>query len=290
MKKNKHAKSNTHGPRLFHRMFQKIRENKTAFAVYCFLCMITVAVIIYSAIEQNWSGCFNGLLTLLLFFLPAYLEESLKIELSTALEIITMLFVFAAEILGEVGMYYTRFPFWDNMLHWTNGFLFAAFGFSLAGICNRSKKISFELSPFFLALVACCFSLSVGVCWEFIEFLTDLLTKSDMQKDTVLTLISSGKFSPDGQTPVVIKNITETVITTADGQSFTVNGYLDIGLFDTMKDLMVDFAGALIFSVIGYFHIKFSGKFKIAKVLIPEVSPLPANPDTEQQDNRPPTK
>ena len=290
MKKNIHAEKSAHGPSLFRRMFRNIRENKTAFGVYCFLCLITFAVIIYSAVERNWSGCFNGILTLVLFFLPAFLEESLKIELSTALEIITMLFVFAAEILGEVGMYYTRFPFWDDLLHWVNGFLFAAFGFALAEICNRSKKVSFELSPFFLALVACCFSLSVGVCWEFIEFFTDLLTKSDMQKDTILTLISSGKFSPDGQTQVVIKNITETVITTADGQSFIVNGYLDIGLFDTMKDLMVDLAGALIFSVIGYFHVKFSGRSKIAKALIPEVPPLPPKPDSEQQDSQPPTE
>ena len=262
-------------PGLFRRMFQSIKENRAEFAVYCVLCLITIAVIVYSAVQRNWTGCYNGVLTLLLFFLPAFLEERLHIELSTALEIITMLFVFCAQILGEVGMYYARFPFWDTMLHWTNGFLFAAFGFSLAEICNRSKKVSFQLSPFFLALVACCFSLSIGVCWEFIEYGIDVLTKSDMQKDSILTLISTGKLSPDGQTPVVIKNITQTVITTADGQTYTVNGYLDIGLFDTMKDLLVDFAGALIFSVIGYCSIKFSRRSRIARALIPKVPPLP---------------
>ena len=131
--------------------------------------------------------------------------------------------------------------------------------------------MAFELSPFFLALVACCFSLSIGVVWEFFEYFTDLLTRSDMQKDTILTLISSGKFSPDGQTPVVIRDITETLITTADGQTYTINGYLDTGLTDTMKDLMVDLAGALIFSTIGYLHLKFSGRYRLAKALIPEV-------------------
>mgnify|MGYP005777409677 FL=1 len=271
-------------PNLFRRMFRKIRENRIAFAVYCVLCLITIAVIVVSAIQQNWSGCFNGVLTLLLFFLPAFLEDKLNIRLSAALEIITMLFVFAAEILGEVGRYYTRFPFWDNLLHCLNGFLFAAFGFALVEICNRSKKITFQLSPFFLALVACCFSLSIGVFWEFIEFFTDLLTRSDMQKDTFHTLISSGKFSADGQTPIIIRNITETVITTADGQSYTVNGYLDIGLFDTMKDLMVDFIGAFLFSVIGYFHLKFSGRSRIAKALIPEVPSVEEHGTSEQTE------
>ena len=270
MKHNKPA-ARERRPNLFRRMFQTIRENRVAFAVYCVLCAITVAVIIVSAIQKNRTGCFNGFLTLLLFFLPAFLEEKLRIRLSTALEIITMLFVFAAEILGEVGKFYARFPFWDDLLHCLNGFLFAAFGFALVEICNRSKKVAFELSPFFLALVACCFSLSIGVVWEFFEYFTDLLTRSDMQKDTILTLISSGKFSPDGQTPVVIRDITETLITTADGQTYTINGYLDTGLTDTMKDLMVDLAGALIFSTIGYLHLKFSGRYRLAKALIPEV-------------------
>jgi uncharacterized membrane protein YjdF len=172
-------------------------------------------------------------------------------------------------------MCYARFPFWDDLLHWVNGFLFAAFGFSLAEICNRRRHATFHLSPFYLALVACCFSLSIGVLWEFLEFFLDLAVRTDMQKDRILTALSSGTFSQSGQTPARIAEITKTVITTSDGSVYTVDGYLDIGLFDTMKDLLVDFVGALIFSVIGYFHLKHEGAHPLADALIPKVSHTP---------------
>ena len=263
---------------LLARLYQNVSENRAVFGVYCVLCLVCVAVIIYSVVERNHMGIFNGLLSFLLFLLPAFLEDRLKIELSATLEITTMLFIFCAQILGEVGMCYARFPFWDDLLHWVNGFLFAAFGFSLAEICNRNRRATFRLSPFYLALVACCFSLSIGVLWEFLEFFADILTHSDMQKDFILSTVSSGKFSPDGQTSVTADHITQTVITTADGNTYALEGYLDIGLYDTMKDLMVDLIGALIFSVIGYFHLKRQGHHPLADALIPKVPPTPATP------------
>ncbi len=257
---------------LLSRLINRIRAHRAVYALYCLLCLISIGVLLYSIIRQDLLGIFNAVLSLLLFLLPVFLEDQLRIELSATLKIITMLFVFSAQILGEVGMYYARFPFWDDLLHWVNGFLFAAFGFSLAEICNRRRSATFHLSPFYLALVACCFSMSIGVLWEFLEFFLDLLTHGDMQKDRLLREISSGKFSPNGQTPVAVSSIAKTVITTADGTIYTVEGYLDIGLFDTMKDLIVDFIGALIFSVIGYFHLKKEGSHPLADALIPKVS------------------
>ena len=48
-------------------------------------------------------------------------------------------------------------------------------------------------------------------------------------------------------------------------------GYLDIGIVDTMKDLMVNFVGAVVFSVIGILYLKHRGKGKLAASLIPQV-------------------
>ena len=271
---------------LFSRLFERIRAHRAVYTVYCLLCLISLGVLLYSIIRQNFLGIFNASLSLLLFLLPAFLEDQLRIELSATLEIITMLFVFCAQILGEVGMCYARFPFWDDLLHWVNGFLFAAFGFSLAEICNRRRSATFHLSPFYLALVACCFSLSIGVLWEFLEFFLDLLMHGDMQKDRILHTISSGKFSANGQTPVAIRDIKQTIIITADGNIYTVDGYLDIGLFDTMKDLIVDFIGAAIFSVIGYFHLKRKGAHPLADALIPKVSHAPTQPKSSRQSKQ----
>ena len=274
---------------IFFRLYQNIINNSIVLSVHGMLSLFCLGALIYSAIRGDRMGILNSFLSLVLFFLPALLEEWLRIKLSTTLKLITMLFIFCSQILGEVGMYYARFPLWDDLLHWINGFLFAAFGFSLAEICNRRRRATFCLSPFYLALVACCFSLSIGVLWEFLEFAVDMITRSDMQKDMLLTSVSSGAFSANGQTPVPLNGIAQTLITTADGQSYTVNGYLDIGLIDTMKDLIVDFVGALIFSIIGYCHLKQIGPHRLADALIPKVPPIPATPDkrTGRYKNKP---
>ena len=76
------------------------------------------------------------------------------------------------------------------MLHTINGFLCAAIGFSLFNILNRGSK-SMQLSPFYLAIVAFCFSMTVGVIWEFIEFTFDQVFLLDMQKDFIVSNIGS---------------------------------------------------------------------------------------------------
>ena len=60
-----------------------------------------------------------------------------------------------------------------------------------------------------------------------------------------------------------------------------LGGYLDIGILDTMKDLFVNFIGAVVFSFIGYFYVKSRGKGKFASRFIPqvvEVQPEDINP------------
>ena len=218
---------------------------------------------------ENYQSVFYCLLSLLLFLLPPFLERSLRIELPSTLEIIILLFIFAAEIMGELSRYYLTVPHWDTMLHTINGFLCAAVGFSLADILNRNSRTTFTLSPVYMAIVAFCFSMTVGVLWEFFEYGADRLFQMDMQKDTIITAIASVTLNPDHQNiPVIIDGITEV---TVNGIPLNVNGYLDIGLIDTMKDLMVNFIGAAIFSIIGYSYIKNRGKGKFANCFIPKL-------------------
>ena len=158
------------------------------------------------------------------------------------------------------------------MLHTLNGFLCAAIGFSLVDILNRSSSERFNLSPLYMAIAAFCFSMTVGVIWEFFECTMDQLFFLDMQKDTVVSAIGSIMLdAPGGNHPVVIKNITDVIIVQADGTqtALGLGGYLDIGLLDTMEDLFVNFIGALTFSIIGYFYVQSRGKNKFAKRFIP---------------------
>ncbi len=265
-----------HIVRDFFRAYAKnVHANKLSFAIYTIMTCITIVIIVLTALNRQFESTFTAVISLILFLMPTFVEKNFRVELPTTLEIIAVLFVFCANILGEIGEFYTKIPFWDDLLHFTSGFIFAAFGFSLVGIFNRNTRFDFHLSPIFLSIVALCFAVTVGVVWEFFEFSADIFLHTDMQKDTIITHIYSAELNPDGQKPTVITDIVKTVITTADGTVREVAGYLDIGLLDTMKDLFVDFCGACLFCVFGYFYARHSGKGHIAKQFIPRVEDEP---------------
>lgn len=258
---------------------EHIKKNKVVFSVYLILRALVIVAIVLSVLGGRYENVFVCALSLVLFLMPAFIEKNLGIKLPTVLEIVILLFIFAAEILGEMNSYYIRFAWWDTMLHTLNGFLCAAVGFALVDILNRNAKFKFELSPLYLAIVAFCFSMTIGVLWEFFEFGCDMILKTDMQKDTVINLISSTYLDPTASNhAVIIENITSSGV---NGQALDINGYLDIGLIDTMKDLVVNFIGAVVFSIIGYFYVKTRGKGKFAKHFIPVI-----DTNSSEEDNK----
>lgn len=234
------------------------------------LSVLVVATAIRQTLVGNYENLFMCVLTLLLFCVPMFIDRRLGIDLPPLLETIIYCFIFSAEILGEVNSYYTRIPYWDTMLHTINGFLMAAIGFALVDIFNRSEKFSFKLSPLFLAVVAFCFSMTVGVLWEFFEFFMDSTFGTDMQKDWIVHQINSVMFNPDGLNIVAHVPIDSLVVNGEDWIA-KYGGYIDIGLIDTMKDLLVNFYGAVTFSIIGFFYAKNQGKGRFASAFIPRV-------------------
>lgn len=230
--------------------------------VYIVLRVSVIAVMIAQIFNQNWHNVMTCGLTLILFMMPTIISRKLDINLPTALEVIIVIFIYAAEILGEIHGFYVIFPQWDDILHTTNGFLAAAIGFAMIDILNRNEKVKMSLSPIFVALVAFCFSMTIGVIWEFFECFMDMFFGMDMQKDTWLTAFNSVAINPEG--------VNEPVRVAVD--TVTVNGmiwdkYLDVGLYDTMNDLLVNFIGAVVFSVLGLIYIKSRGKGLAAKFI-----------------------
>ena len=245
-------------PGLYRQLIDEIKENKSTFVIFVILRILVIIVGVRQFFVGNYENVFLCAATLVLFMVPAFIEKLFKVRLPSILEIVVLVFIFAAEILGEISDYYVKFAFWDTMLHVTTGFLAAAVGLSLIDILNRSTRIGLSLSPLFVALVSFCFSMTIGVLWEFFEFGADVLFLTDMQKDTVVTNISSVLLNPEPiNKSIIIKDITDTVV---NGQSLGINGYLDIGLYDTMKDLFVNFVGAVTFSLFGFFYTKYSGR------------------------------
>ena len=250
-------------------MEKELREHRSSFIVFYTLRLLVLVVLVRQLFLHNYEGAFFCILTIVLLYIPSWLQVKLRIELPPPLEITILCFIFAAEILGEVNAFYVNVPNWDTMLHTLNGFLAAAVGFSMVLLLNDDERLTFDLSPFFLALVAFCFSMTIGVLWEFFEFGMDFFFHTDMQKDTVINAVYTVALDPTRTNKVVaIKGIQDVVI---NGESLGLGGYLDIGIIDTMKDLFVNFIGAVVFSIIGFFYVKEKGKGKVAHRFIPRV-------------------
>ena len=258
---------------LLHWAKKTMKKKRNVAVVYWLLRLSVIAIMVAQFFNHNFENVFLCVLTLVLLLMPTIMERRLKIDLPNALEIIIMLFIYAAEIMGEIQAFYTTYRGWDTMLHTMNGFLCAAIGFCLVDLFDRSEKSSLSLSPKYMAIVAFCFSMTVGVLWEFFECAMDQLLFLDMQKDTVVNTISTVMLDPTGgNKPQIIRGITDVILVTDQGEiSLGLGGYLDIGLLDTMKDLFVNFIGAVVFSIVGYFYVKGRGKGKFAKNFIPQV-------------------
>ena len=240
-------------------VLQVYKETKrSSLLVYFIIRILVIFCLIRQIINFNVENIFICILTLVLLTLPMFVQKNFKIELPNTLEIIILLFVFCAEILGEINGFYQHIPIWDTMLHTLNGFLCAGVGISLVNLLNENVD-SFNLSPIFVVLVSFCFSMTVGVCWEFIEYGIDKTLRFDMQKDTLVKNIST-IYLDDTKTNKVINidNIGYTIIydDTNNVLARVDGGYLDIGINDTMKDLLVNFLGALVFDFMGYFYLK----------------------------------
>lgn len=245
----------TKGGRLIRRLKLNIRRNKKTFILYSVLRVLVILAMIRSLLIGNYEGVMLCLLSLALFLLPSFVMQRFRVQIPPLFEGLIYIFIFASEILGELDHYFVRVPGWDTMLHTVNGFLCAAVGFSLVYLLNRHSR-DIRLSPLYLALVAFCFSMTIGVLWEFFECAMDQFFRADMQKDFILRAFTSVTLDPDGVgNKVRVADITRTVIQTASGRDYVIEGgYLDVGLLDTMKDLFVNFIGAAVFSVIGYFY------------------------------------
>lgn len=249
----------------------------TTLKVYLVLRLLVIFVTLHNIYLKQWSNVFLSLLTLFLLLLPSIIARQLQIKLPTTLEVVVLIFIFAAEILGSLSNFYGRVSHWDTMLHTLTGFIATGIGFAIIDILNRREDLIFKLSPKFVAVVGFCFSMTIGVMWEFGEFFMDRHFVMDGQKDTLIHTIKSVHLTkPVGSQMDVIENIIETHIIYINEQGqeevFVVEeGYLDIGLNDTMKDLFVNMVGSVIFSFFGWFYLENRDKYRFAGRFIPRI-------------------
>lgn len=200
---------------------KKIEINEIISWVVRVLLLVAIVESIYTKKYQN---TFIGVISIIMTFYPSILKKKLRVYLPSSLQIIITLFIFAAEFLGEFYEFYYKIPWWDNMLHCISGSVLGIVGFMFVYFLNKTHIKRTKLSPFFIALFAFCFSITIGVFWEFFEFSVDRLLGFNMQK-------------------------------------FRMPG--EDGLVDTMIDLLVDTSGAFVVSAIGYIYMKKNKKVRV---------------------------
>ena len=203
---------------------EQIRREPGLFAVYILLRTSVILVMIAQILNKDWQNVMLCVFTLFLFTVPSFIEKNWHIDIPSTLEVIILLFIYSAEISGEIRSYYINIPGWDTVLHTITGFLSAAIGFSLVDIINRNERTKLYLSPLYVAIGAFCFSMTIGVLWEFFEFSMDWFFGLDMQKDTIINTINTVVLDPTRSNKVVtITGITSTCTPDFSSNTFPIS-------------------------------------------------------------------
>ena len=193
------------------------RRHPALRGVDALLKLALVAELAFALWNAAWLAVAAVTGILAVILLPHLLRRKFRLVFPYELEILASVVAFAALLLGEVRGYYTTYPWWDSVLHASSGLLLGIFGFLLVYALNENDAIGVDMKPGFVAFFAFLFALGVGTVWELFEFAMDQLAGTNMQK-------------PMWGDPS--------------------------GLTDTMWDLILDGAGALVISLLGYAYLK----------------------------------
>ena len=205
------------------------------------LALIGLLSTIYVAIVNNeLFSYFYCIATIGFVALPPVFSIIFKWKMNLFFYILFSFYAFGP-LLGAVYNFYYFTSWWDILLHVLAGTVFAVVGSHLANVLNRKNKTSYMFAAIFGVLI----SVVIAVLWEFFEYGCDVFLNSDMQADTIINVINTKINRTDGIADS-FTNITETLV---NGHSLGIVGYLDIGLIDTMHDMINETLGALIFLV-----------------------------------------
>ncbi len=210
--------------------------------IFAFVSMIRFLI------TGDWSRSTLSAATMVLIALPRIVEILFKKDLNIPLYLLCTLYS-AGHMAGHVYYLYYLLPWWDDLLHFTGGVIFTLLGIEFSRVLCRGR--SSEVNLLLIAVFGFCFSVTLSVLWEFAEYLMDVLFALDMQTDRIVHSLSSFDLGKEPGIRGTVENINEVII---NGQPLGVGGYIDIGLIDTMSDLLLEALGALIVSLLFIFR------------------------------------
>lgn len=254
------------GKRSFNGYIKERSKDRLFMCVLLFYIVFCLVSAIYWCV--NWHARDFFMSVGYMLFVPAiFVVEYLLNIRSGVLFTASLLFIAVGSILGCCFNLYSIIPFFDTALHGLSGVLFGALGFSLAEKCfGKAKNNSLFCGCLIFAF---CFSLAIATVWEIFEYTCTAIFGFDMMEDTIVTEINSYLLSGAHTEMVEIEGITKTIIYLENGQTYIINGYLDIGLIDTLTDMIICFIGTMLFGIIAIVsHKRYP---KINNILIPQV-------------------
>ncbi len=172
---------------------------------------------------------------LLLAAMPMLLEKLLHCRISLPVYIFALAYA-VGPMLGHCWKLYYTVPVWDKLLHISGGVMFAILGAYFFDLLAKNKEL-----PVVRTVFALCFSMAIAVLWEFCEFGADTFLGMDMQDDMLVTHLTSYLLGEGVGVTGSIENIQSVVV-----NGITLPGYIDIGLTDSMLDMMLETLGALV--------------------------------------------
>ncbi len=262
------------------RRFSEAARELAARKGVCAILAAYALFLLFSALFFGISGQLrNALLSAAyLAIIPLFLLAERGLGLRFGPLFAALLFFLAAGgILGSSYDLYTRIPCFDDILHGLSGGIFACVGFGLAAkVCRKET----ERRSFFVCLAAgIVFSLAVACLWELFEYAAYAFFGIDMQEDTLIDGFSSYYLSGTHNTPALIRDIEQTIIRYGGGRTLVLDGYLDIGLIDTLHDTAACFLGAAVWFLALTADRAFRGPLR--RMLLPALLRLPQkNPKT----------
>lgn len=202
------------------------------------LCEVFCAFSFVRLLRKKLISCaLMALLTMVLLCIPTLIEKYLSCRIALPVYLFLLVYAMGA-LLGDGYDLYHLTKWWDKAMHLSSGVIFAMFGVFLAGRLNGGAETSLLLRTAF----ALCLSIAASAVWEIFEYVADLLFHSDMQNDTYITEINSYFL---GDTLGIIGHIESIESVTVNGVEMA--GYIDIGLIDTMRDMIIETAGAVVY-------------------------------------------
>lgn len=247
---------------------QFIKERLEDKALVCVIC-IYLAFMLFSAIYFVVDFNLRNLLISLgysLFVIAILLAEYLLRLRTGWLFAFLLLFIPLTAILGSCFDFYGTIPFLDLIQHCISGVVFGALGVALATVFFGSE----ENSKGFIGrlMFGLFFSLAIATLWEIFEYGLTFLG-FDMMEDTIINGFESYLLAGTHNATVQLNDITQTVIYYGNGQAYVLNGHLDIGLIDTLGDMIICSIGAVAFSLVSI--ISYYKCPKINQTLIPRI-------------------